>query len=118
METAAPLGLEPTLDLGALVGAVIVENEMDFEFRRHLLFQLIQEANKLLAAMARQATADDFSVENIEGCKQCRGSVPLVIVCLAFRQSGPQRQDRSGSVQGLNLALFIDAQHQSAIRRV
>jgi hypothetical protein len=34
VEAEALFGLEPTLDLGALVGAVVVENEMDVEFRR------------------------------------------------------------------------------------
>src|SRR5580658_2394251 len=108
MEAAALFGLEPALNLGALVGAVVVENEMDVEFRRHLFFQLIQESDELLAAMARQATADDLAIQDIEGGEQGGGPVPLVVVCLAFRQSRPQGQDRSGSVQGLNLALFID----------
>jgi len=68
--------------------------------------------------MARRATADDLAIQDIEGGKQGRGPVPYVVMCLAFRQSRPQRQDRSGPVQCLNLALFIDAEHQSAIRRV
>jgi len=41
VEAAAFLGLEPTLDGGAFVGAVVVENEMDIEFRRHFIFQLV-----------------------------------------------------------------------------
>src|SRR5579864_2732817 len=109
VETVALSGLEPALDLGALVSAVVVQNEMDVEFRRHLLFQLIEKPGELLAAMARQATADDLAVEDVEGGEQRRGSVPFVVMGLAFRQSWPQRQNGSRSVQRLNLALFIDA---------
>src|ERR1019366_8594336 len=90
VKAAALLGLEPTLHGGALVGAVVVENEVDVEFRGHLLFQLI---------------------EDIDGGKQGGGSVPLVIMRLAFRPSRPQGQKGSGSVQRLDLALFIDAEY-------
>src|SRR5260370_34604529 len=118
VKTAAFLGLEPTLHGGALVGAVVVENEVEVEFRGYLLFQLMEEFDELLAAMARQATADDLAIEDIEGGKQCGGSVPLVIMRLAFRQSRPQGQKRSGSVQRLDLALFIDAEYQGPVWRV
>ena len=89
VKAAALLGLEPTLHGGALVGAVVVENEVDVEFRGHLLFQLMEEFDELLAPMARQATTDDLAIEDIEGGKQGGGSVPLVIMRLAFRQSRP-----------------------------
>ena len=49
------------------MGAVVVENEVRVEFRGHLLFQLMEEFDELLAAMARQATADDLVIEDIEG---------------------------------------------------
>ena len=111
VKAAALLGLEPTLHGGALVGAVVVENEVDVEFRGHLLFQLMEEFDELLAPMARQATTDDLAIEDIEGGKQGGGSVPLVIMRLAFRPSRPQGQKGSGSVQRLDLALFIDAEY-------
>ena len=85
MEAEAFFGLEPTLNLGALVSAVVVENEMDIEFRGNLFLQLIQESDELLATMTWLATADDLPIEDIEGGKQGRGAVLFVIVCLAFR---------------------------------
>src|ERR1035441_6169864 len=111
VKAAGLLGLGPTLHAGALVGAVVVENEVDVEFRGHLLFQLMEEFDELLAPMARQATTDDLAIEDIEGGKQGGGSVPLVIMRLAFRPSRPQGQKGSGSVQRLDLALFIDAEY-------
>ena len=109
MKAAAFFGLKPTLDLCALVGAVVVGDEVDFEFGWYFLFQLIQKLDELFATMARQATADDFAVQDIGGGKQRRGPVPLVVMCLTFGKSSPQRQNRSGSVQCLNLDLFINA---------
>jgi hypothetical protein len=44
--------------------------------------------------------------------------VPFVVMRLALRYSWSQRKNRSGPVQCLNLALFIDAEHKSAVRRV
>src|ERR1017187_2130445 len=118
VKAAAFQGLEPTLHGGALVGAVVVENEVEVEFRGYLLFQWMEESDELFAAMARQATTDDLAVEDIEGGKQWGGSVPLGIMRLAFRQSRPQGQTRSGSVQRLDLALFIDAEYQGPVWRV
>ena len=111
VEPPSLLGLEPALDGRTLMGAVVVENEMDIQLRWHLPFQLIEELNELPAAMARQATADHPAVQNIEGGKQGRGPMPLVVMRLAFGHSWTQRQNRSGAVQGLNLALFVDAEH-------
>lgn len=105
VKPAALLGFEPTLHGDALVGAVVVENEVEIEFRGHLLVQLVEEFDELFAAMARQATTNDLAIEDIEGGQQSGGSVPLVIVRLAFRQSRPQGQKGSGSVQRLDLAL-------------
>src|SRR5271169_770200 len=78
----------------------------------------MEKLDELFDAMARQATTNDLAVEDIEGGKQGGGSVPLVIMRLAFRQSRPQGQKRSGSIQRLDLALFIDEEYQGPVRRV
>ena len=78
VKTAALPGLEPTLDRRALMSAVVVQNEMDVEFRGHLLFQLIEKLDELLTAMARQATTDDLAIQDVEGSKQgCVKPLPL-----------------------------------------
>ena len=64
---------------------VVVENEMDVEFRGHLLFELIEKLVVLFTTMARQAVANDLAVEDVEGGEQCRSPVPLVVVRLALR---------------------------------
>ena len=47
--------------------------------------------------------------------QQC---VPPVVVWAALRIPDAQRQDRRGAVQRLDRTLFIDAEHQRAIRRI
>jgi hypothetical protein len=94
-KTAASLWFEPVLNGGAFVGAVVVEDEMDVEIRRHLLFHLVEEPDQLFAAMARQATADDLAIQDVEGGKQGSRSVPVVIMRLAIWYSRPQRKQRA-----------------------
>ncbi len=54
--------------------------------------------------------------KHIERGKQRRGPVPDVVVGLPGGNPRSQRQNRLGSIQGLNLALFIDAQDQGLVR--
>src|SRR5260370_35481363 len=63
VKTAAFLGVEPTLDGGGLVGAVVVENEVEVEFRVYLLFKLMEEFEQILAAMGRQAPPVHLAIE-------------------------------------------------------
>ena len=70
VETVALPGFEPTLDSSAFVRAVVVENEMDVEFRSDFLLELIEKLDELFTPMARQATANYLAVEDVEGGKR------------------------------------------------
>ena len=72
----------------------------------------------LPAAMTRQALTNHFAGQNVKGGKQRGGAVPLLAVSLPLGQTGSQRLKRSGTVQSLDLALLIHAEHRSAIRRI
>jgi hypothetical protein len=52
----------------------------------NLLLDSVEEANELLVAMAPHVTADDGTIEGVEGCEQRGGAEPFVIV---RRGSGP-----------------------------
>src|SRR4051812_43771921 len=43
--------LEPGGHLGSLVGSVVVQNQMDFQFSRNRAVDLVQEAQELLVSM-------------------------------------------------------------------
>src|SRR6202012_2997491 len=118
VESLALLRLQPALHLGALMGAVVVHNEMDFLILGKLLFEMIQELHELPTAVALPASADDFAVQNVEGSEQSRGAIAFVIVRLTFRQARPQRKNRRGAIQRLDLTLFVHTQYQGTVRRI
>jgi hypothetical protein len=80
MKTLAFPRLEPTLDGGALVSAVVVQDEMDIKVRGHFLLQLIEKLDELLATMPPQTAADDLAIEDVEGGKQRRRSVSFIVM--------------------------------------
>ena len=45
-------GSEPVLDTGVLVGAVVVDDEVDFEFREHIGIDVFEKTRELLVAVS------------------------------------------------------------------
>ena len=114
---ARVLGQEP-LHHRALVRRVVVHDQMQVQVGRRLLIDLLEELHKLLGPMTWHALADYLSVQHVQGGEQRRCPVPLVVVRLPRRNPRPQRQQRLGPVQRLNLAFLVHRQHQRMIRRV
>jgi len=67
-EVEGPAGMagEPLSDLFMLVGAVVVENDMDHLARRDVALDHVQEAKELLVPMALHVAADNGTVEHVE----------------------------------------------------
>jgi len=67
-EVEGPAGMagEPLTDLFMLVGAVVVENDMDHLARRDVALDHVQEAKELLVPMALHVAADNGTVEHVE----------------------------------------------------
>ena len=63
MELPARPGGEPGLDLGMLVGGVVVEDDVDGEVDRHRLVNGAQEAEEVLVPMTRAALREDRAIE-------------------------------------------------------
>src|SRR5271167_4556706 len=61
---------------------------------------------------------DQLAVQHVQSRKQRGGAVTLVIVRPRAATAFLQRQPRLRAIQGLNLALFIQTQHQRLLRRV
>ena len=62
--------------------------------------------------------ADDGAIEDVEGSEQRGGSVTRVVVRSLFRRARSKLQERLRAFQGLNLGLFVDAQHDGVVGRV
>ena len=70
MENPARVAGEPSLDLGMLVGGVIVEDGMDPLADRHRAVDGVEKADEFLMGVALQATAVDDAVERVERGEQ------------------------------------------------
>ena len=84
-------GGEPAFDLGMLVGAVVVDDEVEIEVWAHAGVDVLEEAQKLLVAMPRLALGDDLAGGHVQGGKEVGGTVTDVAMRDAFdvaRQSG------------------------------
>jgi hypothetical protein len=55
---------------------------------------------------------------NVERGVKVRGPVALVVMRSPLRSAGHERQDRCGPIEGLDLGLLVDAQHDCRVRRV
>jgi len=91
------------------MGGVVVEHHVDRFVGRHLTFDGIEKADKLLMPVALHTAPDDLAFEDVEGGKQGGGAVALVIV--GHRGAAPllHWQPGLGAVERLDLAFLIDA---------
>ena len=94
---------------------IIIDDEMRIECRRHVGLDMLEEAEKLLMTMARATLREDPAIGDVERGKKGRRTVSDVIVGDALNIAKPERQHRLHAFQRLNLALFVDAQHDGVI---
>ncbi len=71
---------QPGLDVGVVVGAVVVEDQVHLEVLGDLAVDELQEGQELLVAVAGQAQAHDLAGGGIEGGEEGGGPVALVVV--------------------------------------
>jgi hypothetical protein len=94
---------EPRADLGVLVGAVVVEHDVQVSAGAkggHLL----REPQEFLVAVPRVAgIRGDLAGSDLKGGKQRGGTAALVVVGAPDGEPGPERQHRGGPVQRLDL---------------
>jgi hypothetical protein len=91
---------------------------MNLKFARDLLLDALQEALELARAVASVKISDDPPGGDIEGGEQRGGAVPAVVVGAPLRDSRSHGQDRLSAVQGLDLALLIDAEDHGPVWRI
>jgi hypothetical protein len=118
MHVETGMECEPGANLGMLVRGVVIDDEMEVEFGGHAGVQVAQEVEELLVPVARLAFGKHGTGGDVEHGKQDGGAVTNIIMSHAFHIAQPHRQHRLGTVEGLDLALLIDAQDQSMIGRV
>ncbi len=108
VEEEAGMALEPGTDLCVLVGRVVVEDDVNQLSGRALGLDGIEKADELLMPVPLHAATDDLAFQHVEGGKQRRRPMPLVVVGHRLAAALLDRQTRLGAVKGLNLRLLVD----------
>jgi hypothetical protein len=118
MDVEARAGGEPATDLGMLVGGVVVDDQVDVERLGDGSLDVAEELQELLVAMPALALREHLARGDVERREQRRGAVMDVVVGDAFDVADAQRQQRLRAVEGLDLALLVDAQDDRVVGRV
>jgi len=84
----------------------------------NLCLKGVQETDEFLVPMALQAFADDLALQHVESGEQGGGAVALVVVRHRAAPTRLERKARLGAVESLNLAFFIDRQHNGMGGRI
>ena len=77
--------LEPALNFRALVGAGVIHDKVNFLVGWQLLFQIVEEPDKLPAPVAMPAGANDFAIKNVERSEQSGRAMAFVVAGLPLR---------------------------------
>src|SRR6516162_11531331 len=96
MNVVARVACQPGLDLGMLVRAVVVGDEVDVQTRWNIAVEMVKKREKFLMAMARLALGDDFAIEHVESGKQGGGAVAIIIVRYSLEVTQAHWQYRLG----------------------
>ena len=64
------------------MGAVVVEDQVKVAVSAELAVELAQEVKEFLVPVPRQAGAEDFALQQVEGGKEGSGAVALVVIVI------------------------------------
>jgi hypothetical protein len=73
-----------------------------------LAVDLVEEADEFLMPVAAHTLSDDPALQHVERGKQCRGTIPLVVVRHRSAAALLHRQVGLGAVERLDLRLFVN----------
>ena len=108
---------QPALDADVAVGAIVVEDQVQGFPVGKLGIELLEKLQELLMPVPGIALADHPAFDDLQGGKQRRGAVAMVVVRVGATAPGLERQTGLRAIQGLDLTLLIDAQHDRVLRR-
>src|SRR3954462_281298 len=107
---------EPGQHFGVFVRGVVIENQMDIQFRTYFAVDLLQKGEPFLMPMLLLGCRDDFAAEVVERGKEGGGSMPVVVVRAGGDMAFAQRQARLAAFQRLALALLIATEDNGFLR--
>lgn len=118
MHLIAGVSGKPGLDLIGLMRGVVIHDQVNGQVGRYLGIDLFEERQEFGTAVPLFQAADHFPGGYIQGGEQRRRAVALVVMGVGDRAPWGQGQAGLRSIQGLDLAFLIDAEHQRPARRI
>jgi hypothetical protein len=100
------------------MGGIVIANQVKLPIRQDGLVDQAEKLEPVLVPVTLLAQAEDLAVGRIQCGKQSGGAVAVVVVRYGRTASAFQRQAGRGTIQSLNLALLVGAQHKRVLRRV
>ena len=117
VQVEARMRVEPAFYGRGLMGCIVVDDQMQVEIGRGLMIDQFEKAQELSMPMARQASSNDCAIQHIQRREQGGGAVSLVVVGHGAGAPLLHGQAGLGAVEGLDLALFVNAENQRLVRR-
>src|SRR3984893_3213636 len=111
----AGMGFEPALYGWSLMRRIIVNDEMEIETGGGLPVDQSEKAQELAMSMARHAGPDNLAIQHVQRCEQGGGAIAFVIVGHGTGTPLLHGQSRLSAVEGLDLALFVDAEDKRLV---
>ena len=119
MQVVLGVAEEPPLHRRRIVRPVVVQDHADLDpgLAGQLRVQIVEEVEELLVAVPAVASANHLAGGYVQRREQRGHPVTDVVVRGPLTLAGRHRQQRPGAVQGLDLALLVDAQDDRPLRQ-
>jgi len=101
-----------------LVGRGLVDDHVHRKVGGDLPVDEGEEPDELGGPMSGGEVGDHPAGGQVQSRVEVGGAVAAVVVGAPLGHPGEERQDGSGAVEGLDLRLLIDAEHDGRVRRV
>ncbi len=101
-----------------LVRREVIGDHVDLFAPRLIDHDVGEEGDELRRGVPIGSLAQHLAGLGVEGCVKRQRAVPEILKAMPFGSSRGERQHRTFAIQGLNMRLFIDAEHGSMRRRV
>ena len=113
-----PVGMrrKPIPHALCLVRAIVVENDVHLSSRWKLPLDGVEKGYEFLLPVTSHGLADYRAVEDVEGCKQRRGAVALIVMRARLWPALLHGKRHLGASQRLNLRLLVHRHPSTTLR--
>ena len=114
----AVAAFDPRAHLLVLVGAIVIDDQMQDEPLWGLFVDHFEKGQPFLVCVPGRGVVQDFSVQVVQRRKEGNCSVARVIMRGGSHLPNAKRQTRLRSLKGLALTFFVATQHQCFFGRI